>query len=86
MFMTKNQALNQMQELAAYIEMVLEYGDEEVLEFCAGDLESLHKKLYESVLQIKNSSDSDLSAEMRNHVSLTIIEALESLKAGEFYF
>ena len=86
MFMTKSKALNQMQELAAYIEMMLEYGDEEVLEYYAGDLESLHNKLYESVLQLKNSSESDLNAEMRNYVTLTIIEALESLKAVEFDF
>ena len=86
MFMTKEEALTEMQELVAYIEMILEYGDEEVLEFCAGDLESLHNKLYESVLQLKNSSDQYLNVEMRNYTALTVREARESLKEGEFYF
>ena len=83
MFMTKEEAITEMQELATYIEMMLEYGDEEVLEYCAGDLETLHNKLYESVLQLKNISDRYLNVEMRNYTALTVREARQAIREAE---
>ena len=81
--MTKEEALTEMQELVATMEMMLEFADEEEVEFCAGDLELWHNKLYESVLQLKNSSDSVLNVEMRNHAALTVLEARRALREAE---
>ena len=86
MFTTKEEALAAMQEILSALEMMLEYADEEELEFCAGDPESLHNTLFESVLQLKKSNNSYLDIEMRNHVSLTVIQARQALKEVEFYF
>jgi len=83
MFMTKEEALTEMQELLVTLEMMLEYGDEEMLECCAEDLDLLHNKIYESVLQLKKSSDRYLNVEMRNYTTLTVREARQAIREAE---
>ena len=83
MFMTTAEALTEMQEILSTLEMMLEYADEEEIEFCAGDLESLHNTLFESALQLKKSNNCYLDIEMRNHVSLMVIRARQTIQEAE---
>ena len=86
MFMTREEALTEIRQLVSALEILLEFADEEEIEVCSGDLEYLHNVLYESVLQLENSSDSMLNVEMRNYTALTIRKARQAMREAEVHF
>ena len=93
MFTTKEEALTAMQEVAATMELMLSYADEELsyaeeaeLEKSIRLIERLHEELFGAVLQLKSSTDRYLNIEMRNYVALTISKARQAMREAEFYF
>jgi len=99
MFMTKEEALTEMQELVATMEAMLERAEdnEDKMEALVAEIEAEYGEIeprygeieaeYEEVLgaiyQLKNISDRYLNVEMRNYTTLTVREARRAIREAE---
>lgn len=92
MYMSKEEALNDFQELLATMEQMLSYADEEIiyaneeLEALLGELEAQYNEIYDAILQLLASRACYLNIPMRNYVALTISKACQAMREVECYF
>jgi len=85
MFMTKEEALTEMQELVATMEAILERAEdcEDEMEALVGEIEAQYEEMLGAIFQLKKSSARNLSTEMRNYTTLTVLEARQAIREAE---
>lgn len=85
MFMTTAEALNEMQELVATMEAMLERAEdrEDEMEALVGEIEAQYEEMLGAIFQLKRRSGRYLTAEMRNYTTLTVLQARQTIQEAE---
>ena len=85
MFMTKEEALTEMQELVATMEAMLERAEdcEDEMEALVGEIEAQYEEILGAICQLKKSSDRNLNRHMRNYITFTVLDARQAIREAE---